>query len=305
MGPSTKSHHLCGLIARIKESGIKIRKTLLNFLFIACGITAATIGLRGFLLPSDFYDGGTIGISLLLHHFIKIEVPVFIVLVNIPFVFFGFRQISREFAIKSAIAIFLLAVTIHFVEIPPITQDKLLISIFGGLFLGVGSGLAIRGGAVIDGTEVLAIQISRKTSLSVGDFIALFNIVLFAVVAIFVNIETAMYSILTYVSASKAIDFLLNGIEEYIGITIVSPHSEAIREVLTEKLQRGVTVYKTEGGYGKKGHTLEKKALFCVVTRLETTGVLNEIESVDPEAFVIQHSIKDTRGGMIKKRPLH
>ena len=114
-----------------------------------------------------------------------------------------------------------------------------------------------------------------------------------------------MYSILTYVAASKAVDFILSGIEEYIGVTIISQNSEKIREMLTQKLQRGVTVYKTDGGYGKKGSTEERSALLCVVTRLEVTGIINEIESLDPEVFIIQHSIKDTRGGMIKKRPMH
>lgn len=274
-------------------------------IFIFCGIVSASIGLKGFLLPNGFYDGGAMGISLLLHHLLNLELSLFIVLVNIPFVLFGFRQISHEFAVKSGIAIFLLAVVIFFIHIPVITNDKLLISIFGGMFLGAGIGLSIRGGAVIDGTEVLAIQVSRKSSLSVGDVIALFNIMLFSIVAFLINFETAMYSILTYVAASKAVDFILSGIEEYIGVTIISQHSEAIREALTHKLQRGVTVFSTDGGYGKKGITEERSALLCVVTRLEVTGILNEIESLDPDAFIIQHSIKDTRGGMIKKRPLH
>lgn len=276
-----------------------------DFIFIIFGILSASIGLKGFLLPNGFFDGGAMGIALLLHHFLQVELSIFIVLVNIPFVLLGFRQISHEFAVKSGFAILSLAVAILFIQIPVITTDKLLISIFGGMFLGAGIGLSIRGGAVIDGTEVLAIQLSRKSSLSVGDVIAAFNILLFTVVAFSINFETAMYSILTYVAASKAVDFILSGIEEYIGVTIISQNSEKIREMLTQKLQRGVTVYKTDGGYGKKGSTEERSALLCVVTRLEVTGIINEIESLDPEVFIIQHSIKDTRGGMIKKRPMH
>ena len=272
---------------------------------IGCGIIAASIGLRGFLLPNGFFDGGATGISLLLHYFFKIDLAVFLVVVNIPFIFFGFRQISKEFAIKSGIAIFLLATTIHFLQMPTLTEDKLLVAIFGGVFLGTGIGLSIRGGAVIDGTEVLAVQVSRKSSLSVGDFIAIFNAALFIYVAAIVNIESAMYSMLTYAAASKTVDFILNGIEEYIGVTIVSPESEQIRKVLIHKLRRGVTVYKTDGGFGKKGTTVERQALFCVVTRLEVTAILDEIELIDPEAFVIQSAIRDTRGGMIKRRPLH
>jgi uncharacterized membrane-anchored protein YitT (DUF2179 family) len=291
--------------APIPNSSQSGSKLLVDVFFITCGVIAACTGLRGFLLPNGFFDGGAMGISLLLHYFIKADLSVFIVLVNLPFVALGFRQISKEFAIKSAIAIIALAVAIHFLQIPVLTEDKLLVAIFGGVFLGTGIGLSIRGGAVIDGTEVLAVQVSRRSSLSVGDFIALFNGALFLYVAALVNLESAMYSMLTYAAASRTVDFILNGIEEYIGVTIVSQYSEDIRTVLIHKLQRGVTVYKTEGGYGKKGSTEERRALFCVVTRLEVTDILDEIEMIDPEAFIIQHPIRDTRGGMIKRRPLH
>lgn len=257
-------------------------------------------------MPNGFYDGGVTGISLLLNHFFNSELSFFIFFLNIPFVIIGNFLISRDFAIKSALAIFALALAVHWINIPLITNDKLLISIFGGVFLGLGIGLAIRGGAVIDGTEVLAVQISRKTSLSVGDFIAIFNLILFLIVASIVNVETAMYSMLTYFSASKSVDFIISGIEEYIGVTIISQKHEEIREFLVKQLNRGVTVYKSEGGFGKTGHKIEeRKVLFSVVTRLEVTNILSAAHAIDPEAFVIQHSIKDTHGGMVKKRPLH
>jgi uncharacterized membrane-anchored protein YitT (DUF2179 family) len=277
-----------------------------HFLYIVFGILLATLGLKGFLLPNGFFDGGAMGISLLLEKFLHLQLSIFILLVNIPFILIGYKQISVEFAVKSALAIITLAIAVHYLNIPAFTQDKFLISIFGGVFLGAGIGLSIRGGAVIDGTEVLAIQVSRKSSLSVGDFIALFNIALFCLVAFLVSIETAMYSMLTYVSASKSVDFILNGVEEYIGMTIISPHFENIRLMLVNDLGRGVTVYKTEGGYGKNGIPQgEQKALYCVVTRLEVSKILVEIEKIDQHAFVIQQAIKDTRGGMIKKRPMH
>lgn len=291
-----------------KKSGYKIqsnRKLAVDIVYIFFGICTATLGLKGFLLPNGFFDGGAMGISLVLTHFTKIDPAFFIVAVNSPFVLFGFKQISPHFAIKSAVAICCLAIAIHLIHVPPFTQDKLLISIFGGVLLGAGIGLSMRGGAVIDGTEALAVQVSRRTVLSVGDFIAIFNTILFLCVAIFINIEAAMYSALTYVSASKTVDFLIDGIEEYIGVTIVSPHAEKIQDMLINKLKRGVTVYKTEGGYGKKGTVDVGRALYCVITRLEVTRIMNEIDEIDTAAFVIQQSIKDTRGGMIKKRPLH
>jgi uncharacterized membrane-anchored protein YitT (DUF2179 family) len=282
------------------------KKTIIDWLYILSGIFSASIGLKGFLLPNGFFDGGAMGIALVLFHFTDIPPAIFIIGINIPFVLLGLKQISASFALKSAIAICLLALAIHFIKVPAFTNDKLLISIFGGLFLGAGIGLSMRGGAVIDGTEVLAVQVNRKSVLTVGDFIALFNLMLFSVVAVFINLETAMYSALIYFAASKTVDFLLNGIEEYIGLIIVSSRSSDIQYTLINKLRRGVTVYKTEGGYGKKGTSPEEgRALFCVVTRLEVTRIMNEINDIDPSAFVIQQAIKDTRGGMIKRRPLH
>ncbi len=284
-----------------------LRRGIKDAFFIMLGICCASIGLKGFLLPNDFLDGGATGISLLLEIITGIDLSILLVVINLPFVLLGARQISVPFAIKSSLAIICLAVLVHFVHLPVVTSDKLLIAVFGGFFLGAGVGCSIRGGAVIDGTEVLAIAVSRKSSLTVGDFVSALNIILFTFSALLVSIETAMYSILTYLAASKTIDFLINGIEEYIGVTIVSNHSDDIKERIIAKLGRGVTVYKSEGGFGKTGtiDDANRKVLFCVVTRLEVTSLLLEIEKIDDEAFVVQHPIKDTKGGMIKKRPLH
>lgn len=273
---------------------------------VLLGIASASFGLKGFLLPNGFLDGGAMGISLLLSTKTGIELSIWIVAVNLPFILAGYKQISKDFAVKTFLAIFTLAIVVHLLEIPNITEDKLLISIFGGFFLGAGIGLAIRGGCVIDGTEVLAIYVSRKSSLSVGDFIAIFNILLFLVAAFLISIETALYSMLTYFSASKTVDFIITGIEEYIGVTIVSEKSEEIRLSIINNLGRAVTVYKGEGGFGKKGEIVgERNILFSVVTRLEVQKLILEINKIDLEAFVIQHQICDTKGGMIKKRPFH
>jgi uncharacterized membrane-anchored protein YitT (DUF2179 family) len=285
---------------------VTIWRHIKDSLFILIGVVMASIGLKGFLLPNGFFDGGAMGISLLLELLTPMNLSVLIILVNLPFIFLGARQISLTFAIKSTIAIFGLALLVHFIEFPTITADKLLIAVFGGFFLGSGIGFAIRGGAVIDGTEVLAISVSRKSSLTVGDFITVFNVFLFIVAAFFVNLETAMYSLLTYFSASKTVDFIINGVEEYLGVMIMSPLAEEIKSMISHDLGRGVTVLKSDGGYGEKAKILpDRKVLFCVITRLEVTRMLTEIDKIDPSAFVIQYPIKDTKGGMIKKRPLH
>ncbi|WP_297335315.1 YitT family protein [Algoriphagus sp.] len=284
---------------------VTVWRQVKDVIFIGIGVVMASIGLKGFLLPNGFFDGGAMGVSLLLEILTPLNLSVLIILVNLPFIYLGYRQVSLWFAIKSTLAIFALALLVHYIEIPAITADKLLIAVFGGFFLGSGIGFAIRGGAVIDGTEVLAIQVSRKSSLTVGDFITVFNVLLFIVAAIFVNLETAMYSMLTYFSASKMVDFLINGVEEYIGVMIISNYSDEIKTKITYDLGRGVTAFKADGGFGEKAKNPDRNVLFCVITRLEITKIQTEIDKIDPKAFVIQYPIKDTKGGMIKKRPLH
>ncbi|MFN4769407.1 MAG: YitT family protein [Candidatus Kapaibacterium sp.] len=283
------------------------RALLKDIFFLTAGVAMASVGLKCFLLPNDILDGGATGVSLLTELLTGVDLSYVLLLVNIPFVVLGSRLISGGFAVRSACAIVALAVTVHYASFPTVTNDKLLIAVFGGFFLGTGIGLAIRGGGVIDGAEVLAVSISKRSSLTVGDVITIFNVVLFSVATILVNIETAMYSMLTYFAASKSVDFIIQGIEEYTGVIIVSAHSRNLKQHITDVLGRGVTVYKAEKGYGSRGDFTDESArvLFCVVTRLEVTKLLHEIDRIDPDAFVVQHTIKDTKGGMIKKRPLH
>ncbi|MBC7425446.1 MAG: YitT family protein [Bacteroidia bacterium] len=277
-----------------------------DLFFICSGIFCATIGLKGFLLPNGFLDGGVTGISLLVNKLTFISLPLLIFIINLPFIFIGARLVSKLFAIKTLLAIAALSIVLTFIDIPNITDDKVLIACFGGFFLGAGIGLNIRGGCVIDGTEVMAIFISRNSSMTVGDVIAAFNIIIFGVSAYLFDLETALYSMLTYLAASKTVDFLINGIEEYIGVTVISEKADEVEKAITVNLRRAVTIYKGEGGTGSHGtKNGDRKIIFSVVTRLEVQRLVIEIEKIDPDAFVVQHPIKDTKGGMIKKRPLH
>ena len=290
----------------IEIAKIELHKKVKDLIIISVGVVMASIGLKGFLLPNGFLDGGAMGIALLIQILSGIDLSILIILVNLPFILIGIKQVSLEFAIKSSLAIVALAILVHFIEFPAITEDKLLIAIFGGFFLGAGIGLSIRGGAVIDGTEVLAITVSRKSSLTVGDFISLFNITLFSLAIALVNIETAMYSMLTYIAASKTVDFIINGIEEYIGVKIVSDYADEIRHKIMHDMGRGLTVFKSDEGFDEKDpNGKEKRILFCVITRLEVTKLLHEIEKIDSKAFIVQYPVMDTKGGMIKRRPLH
>lgn len=290
----------------LETKRIQFKNNLKDMLFISIGVAMASIGLKGFLLPNGFLDGGAMGIALLAEILTHLDLSILIILVNLPFILIAIKQVSLEFAIKSAAAIIALAVLVHFIEFPPITSDKLLIAVFGGFFLGAGIGFSIRGGAVIDGTEVMAIAVSRKSSLTVGDFIGVFNVLLFSFAAILVNIETALYSMLTYFAASKTVDFIINGIEEYIGVMIISNYADEIRHKIMHDLGRGLTVFKSdEGFYDKGADAKDKRILFCAITRLEVTKLLHEIENIDEKAFIVQYPVKDAKGGMIKRRPLH
>jgi len=277
-----------------------------NALFILMGVLSAGMGLKGFLLPNSFLDGGAMGISLLFEIKTGLDLAMLVVLVNIPFIWMGYRQVSGRFALKTAFAIALLALCLVVVPYPIVTTDKLLIAVFGGFFLGAGIGLAMRGGGVLDGTEVLAIYVSRRSPLSVGDVIMVINVIIFASAAVLINVETALYAMLTYLAASKTVDFLIHGIEEYTAVLIISNRHEELRRMITEELGWGVTVLKGEKGYGKRGlRSNDANVLYTVVTRLEITRLKERIEHVDPSAFVIQHGIDDAKGGMIKSRPLH
>ncbi len=285
-----------------RELRISVQNLVRDIFLIALGIASASFGLKGFLLPNKFIDGGATGISLLLTQLTSTSLPVLILIINIPFLILGFNVISRQFAIKATISIVGLAITLATVNFPEITYDKLLVSVFGGFFLGAGIGLSVRGGAVLDGTEVLALFVGRKLRTTVGDIIMIINIIIFATAAYFLSIETALYSMLTYLAASRTVDFIIEGIEEYTGVTIISVKSEEIRKMIIETTGRGVTVYKGKKGFGKHGHTDEIDIVYIVITRLEISKLSTEIEKIDPNAFVVMSSIKDTKGGMIKKR---
>jgi uncharacterized membrane-anchored protein YitT (DUF2179 family) len=168
--------------------------------------------------------------------------------------------------------------------------------------MGTGIGLAMRGGAVIDGTEVLAIFLSKKFGTTIGDIILVINIIIFGIAAYFLSVEIALYSILTYLSATKTLDFITEGIEEYTGVTIISSLSDSLRQMIIQKLGRGVTLYSGKRGFTKIGEEQNIDIVYTVVTRLELNRLNAEIEKIDPKAFVVMNRIKDTKGGMIKKR---
>jgi uncharacterized membrane-anchored protein YitT (DUF2179 family) len=276
-------------------------KQFSNVLFLIAGIIVANIGLTGFLLPNHFIDGGVTGISMLLAALTKFPLAVMLVLVNAPFVLVGYWYVGKMFALKSSLAIILLAACIALIPCPEATHDKLLGAVFGGFFIGAGVGLAIRGGGVLDGTEILAVVLSRRTLATVGEMILGLNIVIFSIAAFFLGIESALYSVLTYFSAFKTIDFLLHGIESYHAVMIMSAQHEAIRQDILSQLGRGVTEFTAKGGFTE----VERQVLYCVITRLEVSKMHTIIQSHDENAFVVLSPVLDIHGGVVKRRAFH
>ncbi|RZK52116.1 MAG: YitT family protein [Pedobacter sp.] len=277
-------------------------RLLKEIAFICAGVVSACFGLKSFLMPSHFIDGGVTGISLLTRSLTDWNLSYLIVAINIPFIILGYKQIGKTFAIKTAIAIAALSISLIVLPFQPITHEKILIAFFGGFFLGGGIGLAMRGGCVIDGTEVLALYISRNSQLTVGNIILILNIVIFAFAAYFINIDTALYAILTYLSASSIIDYIVNGIEAYTGVTIISDKNDDIKNYIINEMKRGVTIYKGTGGY------LEKKdidIIYTVVTKLEMSKLQSAVREIDADAFIVQQQIADIKGGVVKRQAFH
>lgn len=269
-----------------------------DLVLIVLGILSAGLGLKGFLLSSHFIDGGVTGVSMLISSVLGWPLSILILVINLPFIALGYRQIGRGFAIKSMLAIAGLSLCLAFVKYPDVTPDKLLTAIFGGFFIGAGIGLTIRGGAVLDGTEVAALLVSKSSNLlKVGDVILLLNVFIFSAAAFFLGMEPALYSMVTYFAASKTVDFLIHGLEEYTAITIMSEKHDEIRLAIVRDLQRGVTVYKGRGGLSNT----EQDILFCVVTRLEIGRVKTVVRDLDSKAFIVVNPLADAEGGVLKR----
>jgi uncharacterized membrane-anchored protein YitT (DUF2179 family) len=281
------------------------RIEITRILMIAVGIASAAFGLKGFLIPNEFIDGGVTGISLLISSLTGWPISVLILVINIPFIWLGYKRIDKLFAIKTLVAILILALVLYFVNFPLVTHDKLLTAVFGGFFLGTGIGLAMRGGSVIDGTELLAVYINPRSALSIGQIILVINIFIFGIAAFFLGIESALYSILTYLAATQTINYIVQGFDEFTSVTIVSPKSELIKNVIMRHLHRGVTIYKGERGFGKT-EIAEKQVdiIVTVITRLEVQRLVARVQQIDPTAFIVTNSVSEVRGGLIKRQPL-
>jgi uncharacterized membrane-anchored protein YitT (DUF2179 family) len=269
---------------------------------IALGIFLASVGLKAFLLPNDFLDGGVTGTAILLNsQFDNLNVSVLLVLINIPFLILAYFTLSKRILAKSVFSIIGLALVIHYVEFSTITEDKLLISIFGGLFVGSGIGLTVKNGAVLDGSEILGVFLNDRFGFSIGQIILYFNIILFSITAFVLSVEIAMYSILTYIVTAKVIDLLIEGFEDFIGVMIVSKRHNEIKSAIINELGAGMTIYKGEKGYGSNGETYDLNIIHSVINRIDIRKMHRVIDKVDPNAFFIEFDINHIKGGVLRR----
>lgn len=275
-----------------------------HLLQIFAGTALAVIAMKGFMIPNRFLDGGVTGISILLHEIFHIKISLLAIALNLPFIYLGYKRIGKTFAVQTSIAVALLSLGLVFINIGPITTDRLLIAIFGGILIGAGIGLVIRTGGVIDGSEVIAVFTKRRTGFSNTEIIMAINTVIFAVAAIKFGIETAMYSVITYFTAAKATDYVVDGIEEFTAMNIISSHPEEVKNLLVNDLGKGITVYKGERGYlpGSFDVKANCEIVVTIVTRLEIKQIEDALATIDSSAFVYVQTIKEASGGILKPK---
>ncbi|MFI5185723.1 MAG: YitT family protein [Chitinophagales bacterium] len=275
-----------------------------NLLLIICGVGLAVLAMKGFMIPNKFMDGGITGIAILVNKILGINISLLMICLNAVFVYLGYKRIGKTFAVQTAIAVSLLSIGLLSPTFRAITHDKLLIAIFGGILIGSGMGLVIRGGGVIDGAEVIAVFTRRRTGFSNSEIVMLFNTIIFSVAAWRFGIETTMYCIITYFTASRATNYVVDGIEEYTAMNIVSSHQDEVKSFLVNELGKGITVYKGERGYlpGSFDIKTETEIIVTIITRLEIKQIQDAIMKIDPRAFIYVQSIKEAAGGILKAK---
>ena len=275
-----------------------------NLLQIFIGSAMAVFAMKGFMIPNQFMDGGVTGISILLHEISHINISIFIFVFNLPFIYLGYKRIGKTFAVQTSLAVILLTMGLLFIDLQPVTTDKLLIAIFGGILIGTGVGLVIRSGGVIDGAEVIAVFTRRRIGFSNSEIIMIFNTFIFAGAAFHFGIETAMYSLITYYAATRATDYVVDGIEQYTAINIISSQQDKIKDLLVNEMGKGITVYKGERGYlpGSFDIKTDCEIIVTIVTRLEISQIEEAVAGIDPKAFGYSQSINEATGGILKAK---
>lgn len=275
--------------------------------YLVLGDIFVVLALKGFMIPNHFLDGGITGLSILIHELTHYNISIFLIVLNIPFLIMGYRKLGSTFLIKGILAISLLALFMHFINIPVVTEDKILIAIFGGFLIGLGIGLVIKGGGIVDGLEVIADYTNKRSAFSASEIILVVNSFIFLMLAFGFGIEPAMYSILTYYTAIKTSDYVVDGFEQYTALTIISKNEAEVKSIIVNDFKKAISVYKGERGYLPDSFDIKHDCdiIVTVVTRLEIHRIKKAIIKIDPMAFFYLHSIREVKGGVIKKLRPH
>lgn len=278
-----------------------------SLLFKIIGIICAVVAIKGFMIPNHFLDGGITGISILIHEFYHIEVSIPLVILNLPFIYIGYKKIGKSFAVNSLLAVILLGIVMHFMPVPIVTKDHFLTAVFGGIFVGLGIGFVIRGGGVIDGLEVIAEYSNKKFGLTTTEIIMAINTTIFLIIAFYLGLEKAMYSIITFFTALKVSDYVVDGFEKLISLTVISPNSDIVKSIIVKDFKKAITVYKGERGNlpGSFNVTHDCDIIVTVVTRLEVHKIKQAIAVADPLAFTYVQNIGEITGGIVSKKSNH
>ncbi|MBG9454361.1 membrane protein [Lysinibacillus sphaericus] len=293
-----------GITTKVRKPQSKntVRKLIMRTIMVSLGAVIMALGLELFLVPNNIMDGGIVGVSIITSHLLNLPLGIFIFILNLPFIFLGYKQIGKTFALSSGLGITVLSLATLFLHnIKPFTQDTLLATVFGGMILGIGVGIVIRYGGSLDGTEILAILFNSKTPFSVGEIIMFCNVLIFTVAGFVFTWEQAMYSILAYYIAYKMIDIVIQGMEESKSVYIISDEIDEIGQTIMDRLGRGVTFLHGEGAYTGN----DKKVIFTVITRLEESKLKSIVAEIDDHAFLAIGNIAEVRGGRFKKRDIH
>jgi uncharacterized membrane-anchored protein YitT (DUF2179 family) len=277
-------------------------KFIRRIFFMLIGTILVSIGLEIFLVPNHIIDGGIVGISIILSHLSGFPIGIFLILLNLPFVLLGYKQIGKTFAISTTFSVVLMSIgTTLLHPVQALTIDPLLAAVFGGIILGVGVGLVIRFGGSLDGTEIVAILFSKKMAFSVGEIVMFFNFFILGSAGFVFGWDRAMYSLIAYFIAFKMIDITIEGLDQSKSVWIISDEYVKIGDSITNRLGRGVTYLNGEGAFTGD----DKKVIFSVITRLEEAKLKSIVDDLDPKAFLAIGNIHDVKGGRFKKKDIH
>ena len=276
-----------------------MKKFILKMFFITLGAFLAAFAIEGFLVPNQMIDGGIVGVSMMISYLTQINLGLLLFVLNVPFILLALKIYGKMFILQTFYAVSAFSIFVGLVggKIGIVTHDGLLVAVFGGMILGAGVGLVLRNNGSLDGTEILAITLTKKFPVSVGEIIMFVNIFIYTCAGFVYGWDKAMYSALTYFTASRTIDVVLQGLNEAKSIFVVSDKNLEIGSNIISQLDKSVTYIDAPGGYSKK----KKKMLYCVVPRIELTKLKDIVNSIDPEAFIAIENVHEVDGKRIKK----